>query len=302
VFERFTARGRQAVVLALEEARGLQHNYIGTEHILLGLLREDRGLAAQALESLGVTLEHVREQVLRIVGPGEEPSGAQIPFTTRAKKVLELALRESLALEHDYIGTEHILLGLLRQNKGVAVRILLDCDVDLADLRDELIARAGGAYVRQGDDEISSGPGPAIDPGWLDGLPVLLKPLGEEIRGELGRAPDLGDLLLALVCVPHTPAAEALEELGLDVDQLLGQIERARTRADTGRQAFAKRLTEVAQAKELAIEQGRCDEAAALRDQERELRTQAQSSHWSRLATMTELRRRLGIPDRPEDA
>jgi hypothetical protein len=302
MFERFTERARQVVVLAQEEARGLQHNYIGSEHILLGLLREDRGVAAQALASLGVTLERVREQVLRIVGLGEERSGTQIPFTTRAKKVLELALRESLALERDYIGTEHILLGLLRQHEGVAVRILLDGDVDLADLRDELIARAGGAYVVRGDEEISSGPGPAIDPGWLDGLPVLLKPLGEEIRGELGRAPDVGDLLLALVCVPHTPAAYALEELGLGADELLGHIERARTRAETGRQAFAQRLTEVIQAKELAIEQGRCEEAAALRDQERQLRTQAQSTHWSRLAMMTELRRRLGIPGRPEDA
>jgi ATP-dependent Clp protease ATP-binding subunit ClpA len=302
MFERFTERARQVVVLAQEEARRLQHNYIGPEHILLGLLREDRGLGAQALESLGVTLEPAREQLLRIVGPGEEPSGTQIPFTTPAKQVLELALRESLALEHNYIGTEHILLGLLRQNDGVAVRILLDCEVDLADLRDELIARTGGAYVPQGDEEISSGPGPAIDPGWLDGLPVLLKPLGEEIRSKLGRAPDLGDLLLVLVCVPHTPSAEALGELGLDADGLWGHIERARTDAETDRHALAKELTEVAQAKELAIEQGRLDEAAALRDQERELRARAKSIHWARLGTMTELRRRLGIPARAEDA
>jgi ATP-dependent Clp protease ATP-binding subunit ClpA len=302
MFERFTERARQVVVLAQEEARRLQHNYIGPEHILLGLLREDRGLGAQAVESSGVTLEHAREQLLRIVGPGKEPSGTQIPFTRPAKQVLELALREALALEHNYIGTEHILLGLLRQNDGVAVRILLDCDVDLADLRDELIVRAGGAYVPQGDEEISSGPGPAIDPGWLDGLPVLLKPLGEEIRAKLGRAPDLADLLLVLVCVPHTPAAEALGGLGLDVDRLSGQIERARTDAETERHGFAEQLTEVVQAKELAIEQGRLDEAAALREQERELRTRAKSIHWSRLTTMTELRRRLGIPARPEDA
>jgi hypothetical protein len=163
MFERFTERARQVVVLAQEEARALQHNYIGTEHILLGILREDRGLAAQVLESLGVTPERTREQLLRIVGPGEEPSSSQIPFTLHAKKVLELALRESLSLQHNYIGTEHILLGLMRENEGVALRILVDCDVDLADLRDELIARAGGPYVPQGDEEISSGPGPAID-------------------------------------------------------------------------------------------------------------------------------------------
>jgi ATP-dependent Clp protease ATP-binding subunit ClpA len=302
MFERFTERARQVVVLAQEEARGLQHSYIGTEHILLGLLREDRGLAARALESLGVTLERAREQLLRIVAVGGEPSASQIPFTMRAKKVLERALRESLSLQHSYIGTEHILLGLLRQNEGVAVRVLRDCDVDLADLRDELIARSGGAYIPQGDEEISSGPGPAIDPGWLDGLPVLLKPLGEGIRATLGRAPDLGDLLLALVCVPHTPAFEALEELGVDVDELWLQIERARTRGDIGRQAWAKQMTGVVEAMDLAIKQGRLAEAAALRDQERELYTQAKATHWSRLATMTELRQRLDIPGRPKDA
>jgi len=223
-------------------------------------------------------------------------------FTEQARQVVVLAQEEARRPQHNYIGTEHILLGLLRRSDGVAVRILLDCEVDLADLRDELIVRAGGAYVPQGDEEISSGPGPAIDPGWLDGLPVLLKPLGEEIRAKLGLAPDLGDLLLVLVCVPHTPAAEALGELGLDVDRLWGQIERARTDAENDRHTLAEHLTEVVQAKELAIEQGRLDEAAALRDQERELRTRAKSIHWSRLATMTELRRRLGMPARPEDA
>jgi hypothetical protein len=126
--------------------------------------------------------------------------------------------------------------------------------------------------------------------------------LGEESRAKLGRAPDLGDLLLVLACVRHTPAAEALGGPGLDVDGLTGQIERARTDAETDRHGVAEHLTQVVQAKELAIEQGRLDEAAALRDQERELRTRAKSIHWSRLTTMTELRRRLGIPARPEDA
>jgi ATP-dependent Clp protease ATP-binding subunit ClpA len=301
MFERFTEQARHVVVFAQEEARGLQHNYIGTEHILLGLLRVDRGLAGQVLESLGVTLERAREQLLRIVEAGEEASASQIPFTTRAKKVLELALQESLSLQDNDIGTNHSLLGLLRQNDGVAVRVLLDCDVDLYDLRDELIARAGGAYRLQGDEEISSGPRPAIDPGWLDGLPTLLKPLGEEIRAELGRAPDLGDLLLALVCVPRTPAAEALEEIGVKVDELQRQIEQARTRGETDRRAWARQMVEVLQAKDLAVEQGRPDEAAALRDQQRELRAQAASVHWSRLATMGELRQRLGLPSRTGD-
>jgi hypothetical protein len=295
MFERFTEQARQVVILAQEEARGLKHTHIDTEHILLGLLRVDRGLAGQVLGSLGVTLERAREQVLRIVKAGQEAS-TQIPFTTRAKKVLELALRESLSQQDNDIGTNHILLGLLRQNDGVAVRVLLECDVDLAELRDELIARAGGAYHLQGDEEISSGPGPAIDPGWLDGLPVLLKPLGEEIRAELGRAPDLGDLLLALVCVPHTPAAVALAEMGVNVDELWGQVEQARTRQDTDRRAWARHMVEVVQAKDLAIEEGHHDKAAELRDQERELRAQAKSDHWSRLATMGELRRRLSLP------
>src|ERR687898_951873 len=117
MFERFTERARQVVVLAQEEARTLKHNYIGTEHILLGLLREEEGLAARVLESLDITVERVRAQVVRIVGSGEEVTSGQIPFTPRAKKVLELALREALSLGHNYIGTEHILLGLVRENE-----------------------------------------------------------------------------------------------------------------------------------------------------------------------------------------
>src|SRR5438552_1345501 len=130
VFERFTERARQVVVLAQDEARALKHNYIGTEHILLGLLREEEGLAARVLESLDITVEEVRAQVARIVGQGDAVTTGQIPFTPRAKKVLELALREALSLGHDYIGTEHILLGLVRENEGVAARILLDFDAD----------------------------------------------------------------------------------------------------------------------------------------------------------------------------
>ena len=118
MFERFTERARQVVVLAQDEARALKHNYIGTEHILLGLLREEEGLAARVLESLDITVEEVRAQVARIVGQGDEVTTGQIPFTPRAKKVLELALREALSLGHNYIGTEHILLGLLEEEKS----------------------------------------------------------------------------------------------------------------------------------------------------------------------------------------
>jgi len=144
VFERFTERARQVVVLAQDEARALKHNYIGTEHILLGLLREEEGLAARVLDSLDITVEDVRANVARIVGQGEEVTTGQIPFTPRAKKVLELALREALSLGHNYIGTEHILLGLVRENEGVAARILLDFDADAEKIRNEIIRMLSG--------------------------------------------------------------------------------------------------------------------------------------------------------------
>jgi ATP-dependent Clp protease ATP-binding subunit ClpC len=156
MFERFTERARQVVVLAQEEARTLKHNYIGTEHILLGLLREEEGLAARVLESLDITVERVRGQVVRIVGSGEEVTSGQIPFTPRAKKVLELALREALSLGHNYIGTEHILLGLVRENEGVAARILLDFDADSEKIRNEVIRMLSGPSRGR------SGPGGAV--------------------------------------------------------------------------------------------------------------------------------------------
>jgi Clp amino terminal domain, pathogenicity island component/UvrB/uvrC motif len=295
MFERFTERARQVVVRAQEEARGLNHDYIGTEHLLLGLLREEEGVAAHVLSTLGVTVERVRRQVVRVVGAGEKPRSGQIPFTPRAKDVLVKAQEESRRLHHSYIGTEHLLLGLLRQDDGVGLRILRDSDVDVLDLRDEVIVRAGGDYVPHGDEDTSSGPGPEIDPGWLDGLPVLLKPLGEEIRTIRGRAPDLGDLLLALFCVPHTPAAEALAELGIDIDALWASVQHARVRAQTDRQEFVTRLTELVAAKELAIEQGRFEDAAQVRDQQRQLRAQAGADQRARMAAIVELRRRLGI-------
>src|SRR5213596_747115 len=161
MFERFTERARQVVVLAQEEARTLKHNYIGTEHILLGLLREEEGLAARVLESLDITVERVRAQVVRIVGSGEEVTSGQIPFTPRAKKVLELALREALSLGHNYIGTEHILLGLVRENEGVAARILLDFDADSEKIRNEVIRMLSGpGGRRQGGQGAAAGAGP----------------------------------------------------------------------------------------------------------------------------------------------
>jgi ATP-dependent Clp protease ATP-binding subunit ClpC len=164
MFERFTERARQVVVLAQEEARTLKHNYIGTEHILLGLLREEEGLAARVLESLDITVERVRAQVVRIVGSGEEVTSGQIPFTPRAKKVLELALREALSLGHNYIGTEHILLGLVRENEGVAARILLDFDADSEKIRNEVIRMLSGPGGRR-QQGAGAGAGAGAGPG-----------------------------------------------------------------------------------------------------------------------------------------
>jgi ATP-dependent Clp protease ATP-binding subunit ClpC len=144
VFERFSERARQVVVLAQDEARALKHNYIGTEHLLLGLLREEEGVAARVLESLDITVEEVRTQVERVVGRGDEVASGQIPFTPRAKRVLELALKEALALGHNHIGTEHVLLGVAREDKGVAARILLDFDVDAEKIRNEIIRMLSG--------------------------------------------------------------------------------------------------------------------------------------------------------------
>ena len=165
MFERFTERARQVVVLAQEEARTLKHNYIGTEHILLGLLREEEGLAARVLESLDITVERVRAQVVRIVGSGEEVTSGQIPFTPRAKKVLELALREALSLGHNYIGTEHILLGLVRENEGVAARILLDFDADSEKIRNEVIRMLSGPGGRRQGQSGGAGAGAGAAPG-----------------------------------------------------------------------------------------------------------------------------------------
>jgi ATP-dependent Clp protease ATP-binding subunit ClpA len=138
MFERFTERARQVVVFAQEEARSLRHNYIGTEHILLGLLREQDGLAARALHSLGIALEPAREQVVRIVELGEEAVSGQVPFTPRSKRVLAHALNEAQGLGGNYIGTEHILLGLVRDSESVASRILLDFEADTETIRDRV--------------------------------------------------------------------------------------------------------------------------------------------------------------------
>ena len=156
MFERFTDRARRVVVLAQEEARLLNHNYIGTEHILLGLLNEGEGIAAKALESLGINLSAVREQVVEIIGQGQQAPTGHIPFTPRAKKVLELSLREALQLGHNYIGTEHILLGLIREGEGVAAQVLQKLGAELQKVRQTVIQLLSGP---QGSEEQPSAAG-----------------------------------------------------------------------------------------------------------------------------------------------
>jgi ATP-dependent Clp protease ATP-binding subunit ClpC len=157
MFERFTDRARRVVVLAQEEARMLNHNYIGTEHILLGLIHEGEGVAAKALESLGISLEAVRQQVEEIIGQGQQAPSGHIPFTPRAKTVLELSLREALQLGHNYIGTEHILLGLIREGEGVAAQVLVKLGADLNRVRQQVIQLLSGY---QGKEPVAAG-GPA---------------------------------------------------------------------------------------------------------------------------------------------
>ena len=148
MFERFTDRARRVVVLAQEEARMLNHNYIGTEHLLLGLIHEGEGVAARALEAMGISLEVVRQQVEEIIGQGQEAPSGHIPFTPRAKKVLELSLREANQLGHEYIGTEHILLGLVREGDGVAAQVLVKLGADLNRVRQQVIELLRGQAGR----------------------------------------------------------------------------------------------------------------------------------------------------------
>ena len=156
MFERFTDRARRVIVLAQEEAKMLNHNYIGTEHLLLGLIHEGDGVAAKALEALGISLEAVREQVEDMIGKGQQKPTGHIPFTPRAKKVLELSLREALQLGHNYIGTEHILLGLIREGEGIAAQVLVKLGADLNSVRQQVIQLLAGY---QGKEPVAAGAG-----------------------------------------------------------------------------------------------------------------------------------------------
>ncbi len=161
MFDRFTDRARRVIVLAQDEARMLNHNYIGTEHLLLGLIHEGEGVAAKALESLGISLEAVREQVEEIIGQGQQAPTGHIPFTPRAKKVLELSMREALQLNHPYIGTEHILLGLIREGEGVAAQVLIKLGADLNRVRNQVLQLLSGF---QGNEKASMAGAPEQGP------------------------------------------------------------------------------------------------------------------------------------------
>ncbi|KGN36222.1 ATP-dependent Clp protease ATP-binding subunit [Knoellia aerolata] len=177
MFERFTDRARRVVVLAQEEARLLNHNYIGTEHILLGLIHEGEGVASKALESLGISLDAVREQVQEIIGQGQQAPTGHIPFTPRAKKVLELSLREALQLGHNYIGTEHILLGLIREGEGVAAQVLVKLGADLGRVRQQVIQLISG--YQGGKEGATAGVG--------QGGPAEGAPAGSLVLDQFGR-------------------------------------------------------------------------------------------------------------------
>ena len=297
MFERFTARARQVVVLAQEEARILKHNYIGTEHILLGLLREEEGLAARVLESLDITVERVRAQVVRIVGSGEEVTSGQIPFTPRAKKVLELALREALSLGHNYIGTEHILLGLVRENEGVAARILLDFDADSLTVRNQVICmlhRVGAMGAGRALEEIG------LSDKLLDGAGAPLRTLVDELEGYLGRPADAGDLLVLIGSVPEGIGERTLAALGIDADTLARTVDQ--TRGGDSQSSLLpppSLLTECEQVRAerlTAVKAEQHDRAKELRDRERELLEEALSPIEARQEELLlTVRARLGI-------
>ena len=178
MFERFTDRARRVVVLAREEARMLNHSYVGTEHLLLGLVHEGEGVAARALEALGIRLEVVREQVEEIAGRGPQPLPGHIPFTPQAKQVLELSLREALQLRHNYIGTEHVLLALIREGEGVAAQVLVSLGASLQGTRLEVIQLLHGVHAS----EPSSG-------AWPEPLPTMGRVLSQihDLNGEVER-------------------------------------------------------------------------------------------------------------------
>jgi Clp amino terminal domain, pathogenicity island component/ClpX C4-type zinc finger len=235
VFERFTDRARRVVVLAQEEARLLNHNYIGTEHLLLGLIHEGDGVAAQVLQSLDIALEAVRARVEAIIGAGGESPSGHPPFTPRAKKVLELALREALQLGHTFIGTEHLLLGLIREGEGVGAQVLTELGADLRRVRDQVvgIVRAEGAERLESEGvDVSAGGGQEVLVDSLTGEVRRLRRdvdrLREALRrieaGPVGLRPEgflrLSDPHAATEDPTATPSGEGAQQPGTSQSRL----------------------------------------------------------------------------------
>jgi ATP-dependent Clp protease ATP-binding subunit ClpC len=241
VFERFTDRARRAVVLAQEEARLLNHNYVGTEHLLLGLIHEGEGVAAMALESLGISLQAVRREVEEIIGQGQSAPTGHIPFTPRAKKVLELSLREVMQLGHNYVGTEHILLGLIREGEGVAAQVLVKVGASLDRVRQQVIQLLSG-YARG---EVAAEPAGARTRLVHMTVPAELREVEEQLaqvrrekmgaidRGDVEQAAGLGEKERRLLT--HVAEQERAWTAGVDLaaviqenQQLHREVERLR--------------------------------------------------------------------------
>ncbi len=264
MFERFTDQARQVVTVAQEEARTLDHDHVGTEHLLLGLVHVEDGMAARALALLGISLAAVRQQVEEIMGQGKKRApAAHLPFTPRAKKVLELSLREALHLGHNYIGTEHILLGLIREGEGIAARVLVKLGADLSRVRQEVIKLV--AEARREEDKPQTARG--------------------ALRVGPARGPDSGRL------------AEAITRIE-SIDSRLSAIEQ---RVGTGPEIaeLDQQIAQLRRDKEAAAGTEDYESAAALRDRERQLLAErsARQDEWATaqldLPAMTREIRRL---------
>ena len=261
MFERFTDRARRVVVLAQEEARGLNHNYIGTEHILLALVGEGEGIAAQALNRFGMTLAGTRDEVAARVSRGSHPPKGKIPFTPRAKKTLELSLREALALKHNYIGTEHILLGLVREGEGVAAHILAERAGDLTAVRQAVLdvlpaaeALQGRRWLRRRNEPLLAGEaGESGEPGGpgMPTTPAADAGLAEAARLAGGQPVGSHHLLLAALADPDSAAARTLTALGVNLDEAREALRHAEVAGTSdeqpeqrGRRHMAVRVTD----------------------------------------------------------
>jgi ATP-dependent Clp protease ATP-binding subunit ClpA len=298
VFERFTEPARQVVLLAQEEARALRHHSIGTEHLLLGVLREEDGIGARALRSLDVAVEACRDALVALTPRGEDVAPARMPFTPSSKKVLEkVALHEALSLGHDYIAGEHILLALVRESEGLAARILLELGAGPEKVRNEV--------MRMLTDRQSSAGGrmPAVSGGLpatlFDQAYAVLDTLFTEIQERLGRPADAGDLLLVLASLHGGVVSSALEAVGIDMKMLAHAVEEARSEGSDPTLVSALTLSvqidEARREKEEKVEAQEWEAAAHVRDRERALTKQLEQSLDEAL---DRVRRHLGLGER----